>query len=143
MRHFSDAEKPKERVELTGFLAEFRDALEEEIDKIKKSGQSSTLLFGGRQIESHGPDLWYRFNVEYVPSLPADTPCKLVVGYAGDIYHAWISVWTEDNGWVDGAIFFDGHAWKRMDPTFASSGHRSAEIMEYIENGNYTVKYLY
>ena len=72
-----------------------------------------------------------------------EVPCKLVVGYAGDIYHAWISVWTEDNGWVDGAIFFDGHAWKRMDPTFASSGHRSAEIMEYIENGNYTVKYLY
>ena len=72
-----------------------------------------------------------------------EVPCKLVVGYAGDIYHAWISVWTEENGWVDGAIFFDGHAWKRMDPTFASSGHRSAEIMEYIENGNYTVKYLY
>ena len=61
-------------------MAEFRDALEEEIDKIKKSGQSSTLLFGGRQIENHGPDLWYRFNVEYVPSLPADTPCKLVIG---------------------------------------------------------------
>ena len=72
-----------------------------------------------------------------------EVPCKLVVGYAGDIYHAWISVWTEENGWVDGAIFFDGHTWKRMDPTFASSGHRSAEIMEYIENGNYTVKYLY
>lgn len=72
-----------------------------------------------------------------------EVPCKLVVGYAGDIYHAWISVWTEEDGWVDGAIFFDGHAWKRMDPTFASSSHRSAEIMEYIENGNYTVKYLY
>ena len=72
-----------------------------------------------------------------------EVPCKLVVGYAGDIYHSWISVWTEENGWVDGAIFFDGQAWKRMDPTFASSGHRSAEIMEFIENGNYTVKYLY
>ncbi len=72
-----------------------------------------------------------------------EVPCKLVVGYAGDIYHAWISVWTEENGWVDGAIFFDGQAWKRMDPTFASSGHRSAEIMEFIENGNYKVKYLY
>lgn len=69
-----------ERVELKGILSEFRDALEEEIDKIKKSGQSSTLLFAGRQIESHGGDLWYRFNVEYVPSLPADTPCKLIVG---------------------------------------------------------------
>lgn len=72
-----------------------------------------------------------------------EVPCKLVVGYAGDIYHAWISVWTEENGWIDGAIFFDGHNWKRMDPTFASSGQRSQEIMEFIENGNYTVKYLY
>ena len=72
-----------------------------------------------------------------------EVPCKLVVGYAGQTYHAWISVWTEENGWVDGAIFFDGHAWKRMDPTFASSQMRSAEIMEFIENGTYTAKYLY
>jgi len=70
-------------------------------------------------------------------------PCKLVTGYAGSIYHAWISVWTEENGWVDGAIFFDGHSWKRMDPTFASSQNRSEEILDFIENGNYTVKYLY
>lgn len=72
-----------------------------------------------------------------------NVPCKLVVGYAGKTYHAWISVWTEDNGWVDGAIFFDGHVWKRMDPTFASSQARSEEIMDFIENGNYKVKYLY
>ncbi len=70
-------------------------------------------------------------------------PCKLVVGYAGSVYHAWISVWTEENGWLDGAIFFDGQTWKRMDPTFASSGQRSDDIMDYIENGEYTVKYLY
>lgn len=72
-----------------------------------------------------------------------EVPCKLVVGYAGSIYHAWISVWTEENGWIDGVIFFDGKAWKRMDPTFASYGQRSEEIMEFIEHGNYTVKYLY
>lgn len=75
-----DQQNIPERVELKGFLSEFRDALEEEIDKIKKSGQSSMLLFSGRQIESHGPDLWYLFNVEYAPSIPSDTPCKLVVG---------------------------------------------------------------
>ena len=72
-----------------------------------------------------------------------EVPCKLVVGYAGQTYHAWISVWTEEDGWIDGAIFFDGHAWKRMDPTFASSQQRSEEIMDFIENGTYTVKYLY
>lgn len=72
-----------------------------------------------------------------------EVPCKLVVGYAGSIYHAWISVWTEEDGWVDGAIFFDGSVWKRMDPTFASSNYRSDEIMDFIEHGTYTVKYLY
>jgi len=72
-----------------------------------------------------------------------EVPCKLVVGYAGSIYHSWISVWTEENGWVDGVIFFDGHVWKRMDPTFASSAEDMEQILDYIEHGNYTAKYLY
>lgn len=71
-------------------------------------------------------------------------PCKMVVGYAGTAYHAWVSVWTEETGWIDGAIFFDGKVWQRMDPTFASSGNSSESIMQYIGNGsNYTTKYLY
>ena len=71
-------------------------------------------------------------------------PCKLVVGYAGTAYHAWISVWTKETGWVDGVIYFDGTAWQRMDPTFASSGKGSEAIMKYIGDGkNYTTKYLY
>lgn len=71
-------------------------------------------------------------------------PCKLVVGYAGAAYHAWISVWVEGSGWVDGVIWFDGHAWQRMDPTFASSGNSSADILSYIGNGaNYSSKYFY
>ena len=70
-------------------------------------------------------------------------PCKLVVGYAGSAYHAWISVWTEESGWVDGAIFFDGQQWRRMDPTFASSSEGDEAVMDFIQNGKYTVKYLY
>ena len=66
-------------------------------------------------------------------------PCKLVVGYAGTAYHAWISVWSEKTGWVEGVIYFDGTSWQRMDPTFASSGKQSASIMQYIGDGkNYT-----
>ena len=66
-------------------------------------------------------------------------PTKLVVGYAGEAYHAWISVWSESTGWVDGAIYFDGVSWKRMDPTFASSGAN-----EFVGNGsNYSAKYFY
>jgi len=71
-------------------------------------------------------------------------PCKLVVGYAGSAYHAWINVWSESSGWIDGAIYFDGKTWKRMDPTFASSSNRSSSMMTYIGNGsNYSSKYLY
>ncbi len=67
-------------------------------------------------------------------------PCKLVVGYAGDVYHAWIHVWTESTGWIEGVIFFDGTSWKRMDPTFASGG----TSQDYIGNGqNYSAKYIY
>ena len=71
-------------------------------------------------------------------------PCKLVVGYAGSAYHAWISVWTEGEGWVDGVIYFNGTTWHRMDPTFASSGNRSTDIMDFIGNdSNYSTKYIY
>lgn len=71
-------------------------------------------------------------------------PCKLVVGYAGTVYHAWINVWSEKTGWVDGVVYFDGTSWQRMDPTFASSGNQSSAIMAYIGDGkNYTAKYLY
>ena len=71
-------------------------------------------------------------------------PCKLVVGYAGTAYHAWISVWTEETGWVDGVVFFDGSTWQRMDPTFISSGKNSTAIQKYVGNGsNYNAMYLY
>ena len=69
-------------------------------------------------------------------------PAKLVVGYAEDTYHAWISVWSESTGWVDGAIYFNGTQWKRMDPTFASTG--GTDMLEFIGNSaNYTAKYYY
>ena len=71
-------------------------------------------------------------------------PVKLVVGYTGDAYHAWLNVWGEKEGWIEGKIYFDGKVWKLMDPTFASTGSQSEEIMRYIGNGsNYTAKYLY
>lgn len=71
-------------------------------------------------------------------------PCKLVIGYAGTAYHAWISVWVEGIGWVENAVYFDGTTWQRMDPTFASTGGQSEKIMAYIGNGqNYSAKYLY
>jgi transglutaminase/protease-like cytokinesis protein 3 len=64
--------------------------------------------------------------------------CKLVVGYAGSSYHAWISVWSPDSGWISGAIFFNGIEWQLMDPTFVSTGGPDATT-----GVTYTSKYIY
>ncbi len=71
-------------------------------------------------------------------------PCKLVVGYAGSAYHAWINTYSDSEGWMDSVIYFDGTSWKLMDPTFASTSNSDASVMAYIgDGGNYTEKYLY
>ncbi|MCL2151518.1 MAG: lasso peptide biosynthesis protein [Oscillospiraceae bacterium] len=71
-------------------------------------------------------------------------PTKLVVGYAGQAYHAWINVYSDETGWINNVIFFDGKTWKLMDPTFASTGKQSSTVMNYIGDGtNYTSKFLY
>jgi len=71
-------------------------------------------------------------------------PTKLVIGYAGSTYHAWISVYTDEQGWIDNAIHFDGTSWKFMDPTFASNGKDDPKVTEYINNEtNYIAKFSY
>jgi transglutaminase-like putative cysteine protease len=71
-------------------------------------------------------------------------PTKLVIGYAGNVYHAWIHTYIPEKGWIEGVIFFDGTTWKLMDPTYASSSKQSKTIMEFIGNGsNYSSKYIY
>lgn len=71
-------------------------------------------------------------------------PTKMIFGYTGSIYHAWINTYSSESGWVTGSIYFNGKDWKLMDPTFASTQKSSAEIMRYIGNGaNYVAKYIY
>ncbi len=70
-------------------------------------------------------------------------PTKLVVGYSGDAYHAWISVYLKEIGWVDDIIEFNGKSWSLMDPTLAAN-NSSKSVAKYIGDGNnYTVKYSY
>lgn len=69
---------------------------------------------------------------------------KVIYGYAGDVYHAWISVYTVEYGWVEAAIYFDGQQWMRMDPTFVATGGNNSDMLKYIGDGNnYSVKYMY
>lgn len=70
-------------------------------------------------------------------------PARLEVGYAGDAYHAWISCYLEETGWVDDIIRFDGKKWSLIDPTLAANSRR-ASVKDYIGDGSkYTVKYVY
>lgn len=70
-------------------------------------------------------------------------PTKLDVGYSGEVYHAWISCYVDEVGWVDGIIRFDGRHWSLMDPTLAAS-NSAANVKKYVGDGsNYTTKYTY
>lgn len=70
-------------------------------------------------------------------------PTKLEVGYSGDAYHAWISIYIDDKGWVDDIIQFNGDTWQIMDPTLAATND-SAAVKKYVGDGShYVVKYTY
>ena len=70
-------------------------------------------------------------------------PTRLEVGYSGDAYHAWISTYIDDKGWVDDIIQFDGDTWQIMDPTLAATND-SAAVKKYVGDGShYVVKYTY
>ncbi|MCR5691522.1 MAG: transglutaminase-like domain-containing protein [Eubacterium sp.] len=71
-------------------------------------------------------------------------PTKLVIGYTGNAYHAWVNVYSKKKGWITGAIYFNGKKWKLMDPTYASTSKSSKSIMKYIGNAkNYKAKFSY
>ncbi len=71
-------------------------------------------------------------------------PARLDIGYTNDgVYHAWISAYLQDKGWVDNIIEFDGHSWQLMDPTMTAVVESSAEKKKVMEDSEkYIVKYI-
>lgn len=69
-------------------------------------------------------------------------PTKLEVGYVGELYHAWLSCYIDDKGWVDDLIEFDGTSWTMMDPTMASSSG-TKEVLRLEKESGYITKYTY
>jgi transglutaminase-like putative cysteine protease len=70
-------------------------------------------------------------------------PTRLEIGYAGTEYHAWISVYTKEDGWIDKVIQFDGNQWTLMDPTLGSYAN-SSTIKDHLEDDTYyQLKYKY
>uniref|UniRef100_UPI00405624ED transglutaminase-like domain-containing protein n=1 Tax=Acetatifactor sp. TaxID=1872090 RepID=UPI00405624ED len=70
-------------------------------------------------------------------------PTRLEVGYAQDAYHAWISVYIEEVGWLNGIIEFDGNTWTLVDPTFGANTDDKT-LRKFIGDGsNYILQKMY
>ena len=69
-------------------------------------------------------------------------PTKLVFGHVGELYHAWISCYTDETGWMEKIIEFNGKDWEMLDPTFwaNSNGKRQSVVGD---GTNYQAKYIY
>lgn len=71
-------------------------------------------------------------------------PTRLEIGYSGTAYHAWVSVYITDVGWLDDIIKFDGHDWELVDPTLGANNSSEDRIRSYIGDGsNYETQYVY
>jgi len=68
-------------------------------------------------------------------------PTRLEVGYKGEEYHAWISTYVKDVGWINGVIEFNGTDWKLMDPTFAATSNSPSSFT--ADDDSYITKYVY
>lgn len=70
-------------------------------------------------------------------------PTRLEVGYTKNAYHAWVSVYLKEVGWVNGIVSFNGDDWELMDPTLAASKSEK-KLKNFIEDSsNYITKYVY
>ena len=78
-----------------------------------------------------------------------DIPTKLVFGYAstgdgsGPVYHAWISIYSPETGWVDRIIEFISNDWTRMDPTFSAGGSDQSMAAFIGDGSNYIDDFLF
>jgi hypothetical protein len=70
-------------------------------------------------------------------------PTKMEIGYSGDAYHAWVSVYVKDIGWINDLIQFDGSVWTLMDPTFDANEDGKTSLIGGGKKAEYTVMYNY
>lgn len=66
-------------------------------------------------------------------------PSKMVFGFVGkdNEYHAWISVYLKEAGWVNNIIHFQEKTFTLMDPTFAAGGSVDPKKLKYSEKTVY------
>ena len=68
-------------------------------------------------------------------------PTRLEIGYYKQAYHAWISTYTPEKGWLNGVVRFNGKSWQLLDPTFASTSSQPETFLARRED--YMTNYIY
>jgi hypothetical protein len=61
-------------------------------------------------------------------------PARLEVGYIGDQYHAWLSIYSIEHGTIRRVIIIDPKTWKLLDPTIDSSQKTVFGLGPYVTN---------
>jgi len=72
-------------------------------------------------------------------------PARLEIGYiTGGMYHAWITVYIEEEGgWIN-MIRFDTGSWTIMDPTLSAGGKDGQGLADFIkDDANYWAVRIY
>jgi hypothetical protein len=69
-------------------------------------------------------------------------PSKLIVGYAGSAYHAWIAIYSKESGEFAAIIEFSGDKYNQADPTFTAAG-ANANPNVVGDGTNYQPLYYY
>lgn len=62
-------------------------------------------------------------------------PARLEVGYVGDIYHAWVRVYSSKDGSINQTISLKANTWTLLDPTFAAS-LGDASLKQFVGDGS-------
>jgi len=73
-------------------------------------------------------------------------PARLEIGYHGEQYHAWISLFCEDNGWIEKRYHYDyaEEEWTAMDPTLESDvRHAHKSRQQARDDEEYRLMYNY
>ncbi len=114
-------------------------------DKAKRAslGQMTGYLPDVDQTLARGKGICFDYAATAAAMLRSQgISTRLVIGYSGSAYHAWIDVHVDGKGFVN-AIRFNGESWVLMDPTYAAA-YAAAGVSAYVGDGtNYNPIYYY
>lgn len=113
-------------------------------DEVKAATVESGYIPDVDEILSKGTGICLDYSAVMVSMLRSQgIPARMEVGYAGTAYHAWISAYAENIGWINGLVEFDGTSWSLMDPTIAANSGEDRLAKFIGEGDNYLTQFVY